>query len=54
MKAFDSSTPVLAELDLICENCNKQITIGQDYFYDEKNEEILCEECAKKSENIDI
>ena len=41
----------LAEIDNICENCGRQITIGEDYYYDDSVEEVHCVRCVEEEEN---
>lgn len=41
-----------AEIDMICESCGKQITIGEDYYYDTVVEEVHCENCTLEKDNF--
>lgn len=43
-----------AEIDMICEMCHNEITIGEDFFYDHTSEEVYCENCASKSEYFEL
>ncbi|MFT4736472.1 MAG: Zn finger protein HypA/HybF involved in hydrogenase expression [Cyclobacteriaceae bacterium] len=36
------------EVDMLCEACDKEITVGEDIFYDQKNEEYYCEQCVNR------
>ena len=36
----------LAEVDMICDKCKAEISIGQDYYYDHHEEEVYCENCV--------
>lgn len=37
-----------AEVDMLCDQCEHEITIGEDYYYDQNREEVLCMNCAEE------
>lgn len=41
-----------ADIDMICESCGKQITVGEDYYYDTIVEEVHCEKCSLDQDNF--
>jgi DNA-directed RNA polymerase subunit RPC12/RpoP len=41
-----------AQIDMLCDNCQKEITEGEDFFYDQESEEVYCEPCASKKDNF--
>jgi len=41
-----------AELDMVCECCHHLITMGEDFYYDQDEEETYCENCASEKENF--
>ena len=41
--------PQTAEVDTYCEQCNHEITIGEDYYYNQEEEEVYCLRCAEKT-----
>jgi hypothetical protein len=43
-----------ADVDMICDICNAEITIGEDFYYDEETEEVCCEHCAEKHSELDL
>jgi hypothetical protein len=36
-----------AEVDMLCDECGHEITIGEDYYYDQIREVTLCTNCAE-------
>jgi hypothetical protein len=46
MSPNDVLTPERAEIDMICDSCQSQITEGEDFFYSQETEEFQCESCA--------
>ena len=43
-----------AEVDMLCDQCQKEITIGEDYYYEEHSEEVLCADCTSEKVEIDL
>ena len=37
-----------AEVDMLCDRCDHEITMGEDYYYDQTTEESLCMNCAEE------
>lgn len=35
-----------APVDMFCDRCEKEITEGEDFFYDDVKEENCCESCV--------
>lgn len=48
MNTADILVPERAEIDIMCDHCEHEITIGEDYYYDQDSEEILCADCANQ------
>jgi hypothetical protein len=46
--------PERADVDMICDQCDREITVGEDYYYDTTVEEIHCENCVKESYNLTV
>jgi len=39
---------ITAEVDLLCDECMHEITIGEDYAYDHEEEKIICLSCIER------
>ena len=52
MQTEELLVPERAPIDMLCDGCQKEITEGEDFFYDHQTEENYCERCASKKENF--
>ena len=52
MQTVEILVPERAQVDMICDVCQREITEGEDFFYDHDMEENLCENCASKKDNF--
>jgi Zn finger protein HypA/HybF involved in hydrogenase expression len=41
-----------AQIDMLCDSCQKEITEGEDFYYDHEEEEVYCERCASQKDNF--
>lgn len=45
---FETLVVDKAEVDMLCDQCGHEITMGEDYYYDQVREEVLCMNCAEE------
>ncbi|MFY0686318.1 MAG: hypothetical protein JXQ90_04085 [Cyclobacteriaceae bacterium] len=47
METQELLTPERADIDMICDGCLHEITEGEDFYYDNRKEEVFCDNCSK-------
>ncbi len=43
----------ISEVDQLCETCGNEITVGEEYIYDESTEEVICQNCANEKDRFE-